>query len=755
MSNCTNNSYSCSAWKRVLSFCLVLAMVLSLLPATVLTVDAAAGDTLYMKPCSDWLYDSPWFAVYFFGDSGNTWSAMTGPNEDGYYETTIPNGNWSNVIFCRMNPANTALSWDAKWNQTGDLTLSDSYNCFVLDAGWNGTGSWTNYTHTVEEPTPSAETTTAATTQAASGDTTSARDVVVHYRNTGLWSNVNAYAWITGTDTALNGGWPGSAISATEGHANWYTASLKDVPGDTIGIIFNNGSAQTSDIIISNIPASGGEYWYDGQLYTAAPSTWADGSVSTVECQVTLHFADSLGWGNVSLYTWTATSNPTGSWPGAKAGLDSDGFYSLSFTASIPEGQGLNFIFNNGGNGAQTVDLSLSASEIATGKVEKWVQPTSEVNDDDTSTAKFNCDSFTNPEAIAISPVVDGTSVTFEYKNTTASSVVVKGSWDSWANATNMTPNEFGVWSVTLKDVQPGIYEYKFVVDGTTYVEDPCNTWKTGPDNNSAFIVLDPNAEDTNTITVKIHYNRADGNYENWNAWIWTLKSEAKQYDLEDVNGEKVITMEVNGRSTQYVSYIFRKSIEDNKWAAQEYGERQINVSDIVSGTVHYYVNSGVYGGTMVLETNVVKANKISSVELDYSKNTITVVTNKALDDPMTELALVNTKVENDTIAIKNIAVSGSTYTLTPNKTLDLVTLYQYKVLFEGYNYDIGITGVYATDEFAAEYTYTGTDLGATWGQTETVFRVPPPEYSSFQLRLMIVHKSSAVLIYFLSPVCS
>ena len=88
---------------------------------------ASNPTTLYLKPNNNWKSDSARFAAYFFNDSEdiNTWADMTISGD--FYTVDVPNGNYINVIFCRMNPGNAENSWSNKWNQTGNLSLD--YRC--------------------------------------------------------------------------------------------------------------------------------------------------------------------------------------------------------------------------------------------------------------------------------------------------------------------------------------------------------------------------------------------------------------------------------------------------------------------------------------------------------------------------------------------------------------------------------------------------------------------------------------------------
>ncbi len=125
---------------RVMSFIMVIAMVLSMMPASIFAVE---GTTLYLKPNANWLKDGARFAMYCFGN-GETWVDMTDANKDGVYEVVVPEG-FSNIIFCRMNPGAADNNWNNKWNQTADLTVpTDGTNCYTVKEGtWDqGGGTW-------------------------------------------------------------------------------------------------------------------------------------------------------------------------------------------------------------------------------------------------------------------------------------------------------------------------------------------------------------------------------------------------------------------------------------------------------------------------------------------------------------------------------------------------------------------------------------------------------------------------------------
>ena len=104
---------------------------------------------VYLTVDPQWKSDGARFAAYFFGN-GDTWKSMTAVSgQTNMYECAIPSG-YTSVIFCRMNGGTSTNSWDNKWNQTVDLSLSDGH-MFTITNPWNSsnenkaTGSWSTF----------------------------------------------------------------------------------------------------------------------------------------------------------------------------------------------------------------------------------------------------------------------------------------------------------------------------------------------------------------------------------------------------------------------------------------------------------------------------------------------------------------------------------------------------------------------------------------------------------------------------------
>ncbi len=207
--------------------------------AVVYNAEEAAGNfitasTLYLKPNSNWTKDNARFAMYVYNDSGNAWVSMTDADGDGTYEAAVPSGNWTNVIFCRMNGSTTENDWSNKWNQTDNLFPDNGTNCYtVADGAWDGGGgTWSLYS--------SSSTSTPTSTPTTASDT-----ITVYATDDASWGTVYLYYWDNGAN------WPGTAMTY-DSAAGVYSATI---PKDVKGVVLNNNNnnKQTVNIITDDI----------------------------------------------------------------------------------------------------------------------------------------------------------------------------------------------------------------------------------------------------------------------------------------------------------------------------------------------------------------------------------------------------------------------------------------------------------------------------------------------------------------------
>lgn len=72
-----------------------------------------------------------------------------------------------------------------------------------------------------------------------------------------------------------------------------------------------------------------------------------------------------------------------------------------------------------------------------------------------------------------------GKLVKFSLKHATAKSVAVAGSFNAWSMKKHALKNVKGTWTTSLR-LKPGRYEYRFVVNGTDWVDDPAASERSG-----------------------------------------------------------------------------------------------------------------------------------------------------------------------------------------------------------------------------------------------------------------------------------
>lgn len=77
-------------------------------------------------------------------------------------------------------------------------------------------------------------------------------------------------------------------------------------------------------------------------------------------------------------------------------------------------------------------------------------------------------------------PVVIDDRITFSLHDHEARAVQVFGSWNEWSDSgPSLDLIESGLWQVTMSLPPPGTYAYKFLLNGSRWLDDPANPVKT------------------------------------------------------------------------------------------------------------------------------------------------------------------------------------------------------------------------------------------------------------------------------------
>lgn len=177
----------------------------------------------------------------------------------------------------------------------------------------------------------------------------------------------NLYAW-SGTNTALNGEWPGTKMSnkqTVSGHEYW---TFNAGEASSINIVLNmDGSDNTKTADITNITSDIYINYSGAKTYKIITDpAHPEGEVvpPPADGNYTLYFDNSgSNWSSVNAYVWsTAGGEVSAAWPGDAMTLDdATGYYKYTFKSDATD---LQCIFN--GNGTKTGDLEVVNNGIYT-----------------------------------------------------------------------------------------------------------------------------------------------------------------------------------------------------------------------------------------------------------------------------------------------------------------------------------------------------------------------------------------------------
>ena len=520
-------------------------------------------------------------------------------------------------------------------------------------------------------------------------------------------------------------------------------------------------------------------------------STFKVDAASTVK--VRLHFRNSKQWNDVYVYAWE--EDPvSATWPGDKLSIDSDGYY--TYEISKNSGSALNFIFNDGGAN-QTGDLSVSAAVLAGDAdrvVDRWIDGAENVRNSALKglpTVNGNKVTFkytgTKGANVYLAGSMNGWSTTANKMTESPAGVytctielapgeyqykyVVNNAWykDSAnefeiieaggnSNSLAIVPGIVAE-SISVKKgnsmTLPSELAYLTASGGQSTKAVTYTSLTTGVTINGTKVTLagsfsgsefkvraKTSSNETKditvkiyqpgNITVKIHYDRTDNAESAWNAWIWAGNLGGSGHNLTSTGGEYIATYTVNAKDVNYVTalnFIMRKG----DWLAQE-GTRTIDLSNVMSGTVHTYVNKD--GSYNTDYSQAVLGTKIKNV--DYNRNTNKIVVTASGPISSADKAFTVKKTDGSAIVVTGVTNAGTTYQLSLGE--DLTSLVKvcgtYKLVYDGNEYYVSMPNVYKTAEFENTYTYTGNDLGATWSSSATNFRVWAPTAEKVQVQL-------------------
>lgn len=241
-------------------------------------------------------------------------------------------------------------------------------------------------------------------------------------------------------------------------------------------------------------------------------------------------------------------------------------------------------------------------------------------------------------------------------------------------------------------------------------------------------VVSDAAMVKADELLIKLHYHRADDNYDGWDVWMWGEGADGAAYELAEEDGDHVATMEVTPGTTS-VGFIVRTA----DWTKDVDEDQFIDISEMVSGTVDIYVESGVKGYTKEYGDDAVTGTKLSGAKYD-GEGAVTVQMTGAVEGNLMQAFSIKS-ADGVAVTIKEVTQDEDfVYQVVVEKPLDAYKSYQ--ITYEGTEYKVVMPSVYSTKEFEEEYTYDGDDLGATWTKDSTAFRLWAPTAQAVSVNL-------------------
>lgn len=192
------------------------------------------------------------------------------------------------------------------------------------------------------------------------GGATKTETYTVHFKNNEGWSNVNVYIWHTvdDTTTTYTEAWPGSAMTA--GEDGWYSFEFESDVAEGMGLIFNDGTNQTGDLIFNSDKI----WWANGVAF----DTKAAAEASKLD-SIIVYYHNTLGWETPHFHAWNSTG-AVNTWPGVpmtQVDGKSDWYFIEVNVASL---EGFAYLFCDGSGegsaatGNQTGDITYLTDKL-------------------------------------------------------------------------------------------------------------------------------------------------------------------------------------------------------------------------------------------------------------------------------------------------------------------------------------------------------------------------------------------------------
>jgi pullulanase len=240
------------------------------------------------------------------------------------------------------------------------------------------------------------------------------------------------------------------------------------------------------------------------------------------------------------------------------------------------------------------------------------------------------------------------------------------------------------------------------------------------------------------TVTLTVHYQRPGGDYTGWNLWIWknsdnnSLDTPISQTGVQFTGADdfgKVVTIKIDGmKSFKDIGIIVRL----NDWAAKDINDDRFITEFDAAGNAEVWL---VQNEKTIFTKKPVIEMKISNASFE-SLTEVRVELNKRFK-PMAGssngfvisggLSVISATTENPNLPEDNELI------LTLNSSISLTERYQISHPTFGSS-EIALGNLVTSSEFEKKFTYTGNDLGPTFKNDSTSFRLWAPTATKVEL---------------------
>ncbi|BDQ00386.1 type I pullulanase [Aquiluna sp. KACHI24] len=242
---------------------------------------------------------------------------------------------------------------------------------------------------------------------------------------------------------------------------------------------------------------------------------------------------------------------------------------------------------------------------------------------------------------------------------------------------------------------------------------------------------INPASALNETTELTVHYTRFEGDYKDWNLWVWPKGGEGKAYEFTEDDGfGKVARIKVPGtQNVDQLGIIVRLG----EWQTKD-GQQDRFVTKFVDGRAEIWLIQA--DPTIYYERPAITTKLATGMMKSFTTAEITL--NRKTDAASLERGLSITTAGAATAIssltpIPETATTANRFEVRLAKALTLGG----EVLFSHPEYgsitpDLG--GLFGSDEFREAFHYPGDDLGNSYAKTETKFRLWAPTATEAQL---------------------